>query len=255
VTGPTTLTALSSAELRVLRDKIASGALGLPVTQAGLQAAGLGDRGWLVDVLAPFNQASAVTVLDLVDAERRRGDRIGLDLVWTGPEAAASTARDTAVVMRSMFAQARDRVLVAGYAFDTGGALFEPLHRAMLERGVRVQMFLNIPRARKGTECDQHARAFLQQHLMKNWPWQDVAYPEFYFDPRTAQQDSVESLHAKCVVVDNHLALIGSANFTDRGQTRNIEIGVLVDDADFGTEVTAQWQGLVSCGLVRRIVP
>ena len=112
----------------------------------------------------------------------------------------------------------------------------------MVEHGVRLQMFLNIPRADKGADPGKHARAFVQQVLIDNWPWQDN-YPEFYYDPRTVEPGSVESLHAKCVVVDERLTLIGSANFTDRGQTRNIEIGVLIDDAAFARRSRCSGRG------------
>jgi phosphatidylserine/phosphatidylglycerophosphate/cardiolipin synthase-like enzyme len=57
------------------------------------------------------------------------------------------------------------------------------------------------------------------------------------------------------VVVDEQATLIGSANFTDRGQTRNIEVGVLIEDAGFARQVVEQWQGLVNAKLVQRIVP
>jgi phosphatidylserine/phosphatidylglycerophosphate/cardiolipin synthase-like enzyme len=248
------LTALTTSELRGLRDRIASGSIGVPLTSAGLQAAGLGGKPWIADHLAGRDRATTTAALDLVLAERTHGPHPSLDLVWTGPEAASSTARDTWVVMREMFAQAKDRVVIAGYAFDSGGALFGPLHEAMIAHQVRVHMFLNIPRAPRGTDPAKHARAFVQQVLIDNWPWQDK-YPEFYYDPRTVEPDSVESLHAKCVMVDERLTLIGSANFTDRGQTRNIEIGVLIDDAAFARQVALQWQGLVNQNLVRRVVP
>jgi phosphatidylserine/phosphatidylglycerophosphate/cardiolipin synthase-like enzyme len=39
------------------------------------------------------------------------------------------------------------------------------------------------------------------------------------------------SLHAKCIVVDGRWVFAMSANFTDRGQTRNVEMGVLLEDA------------------------
>jgi len=248
------LTGLSTSEVRGLRDRIAAGSIGLPLTSAGLQAAGLAAKPGVIDCLAGFDGAAAVATLDLVLAERAYGPHPSLDLVWTGPEAAASTARDTWVVMREMFAQARDRVVIAGFAFDSGGALFGPLHEAMIAHEVRVQMFLNIPRADKGADPAKHTRTFVQQLVIDNWPWQDK-YPEFYYDPRTVEPDSVESLHAKCVVVDERLTLIGSANFTDRGQTRNIEVGVLIDDAGFAQQVALQWQGLVNQKLVQRVVP
>jgi phosphatidylserine/phosphatidylglycerophosphate/cardiolipin synthase-like enzyme len=77
--------------------------------------------------------------------------------------------------------------------------------------------------------------------------------PEVFYDPRTAGPGPPwASLHAKCVVVDDERALITSAKFTDRGQTRNIETGVLVEDRAFSEELSAQWRQLVSEGLVRR---
>jgi phosphatidylserine/phosphatidylglycerophosphate/cardiolipin synthase-like enzyme len=60
------------------------------------------------------------------------------------------------------------------------------------------------------------------------------------------------SLHAKCTVVDDERTLITSANFTDRGQTRNIEAGVLIEDGAFAEEVSAQWRLLITADLVRR---
>lgn len=248
------LTGLSTSELRDLRDRISSGSIGLPLTTAGLQAAGLGAKPWVAGCLVDLDKTGAAAALDLVIAERTHGPHASLDLVWTGPEAAASTARDTWVVMREMFTQAQQRVLIAGFAFDTGAELFEPLHRNMAERGVRLQLFLNIPRAEKGADPAQHARSFVQELLIRNWPWQDKR-PELYYDPRTVEPASVESLHAKCVVVDERLTLIGSANFTNRGQTRNIELGVLIDDASFSRQVALQWQGLINQKLVQRVVP
>lgn len=44
---------------------------------------------------------------------------------------------------------------------------------------------------------------------------------------------------------------IGSANFTSRGQTRNIEAGVLIEDPEFAKHFTLQWEELIRDGLVR----
>jgi len=58
--------------------------------------------------------------------------------------------------------------------------------------------------------------------------------------------------HAKCIVVDDREALVTSANFTDRGQTRNIEVGVLIEDSRFASRLAGQWRGLVETGLVEK---
>ena len=77
-------------------------------------------------------------------------------------------------------------------------------------------------------------------------------YQRFYFDPRTADRESYVSLHAKCVVIDHEYTLITSANFTDRGQTRNIEAGVAIEDRSFAASLTRQWANLVEAGVVVR---
>jgi phosphatidylserine/phosphatidylglycerophosphate/cardiolipin synthase-like enzyme len=73
-----------------------------------------------------------------------------------------------------------------------------------------------------------------------------------YYDPRTVLPRNWVSLHAKCVVVDGRFTLVTSANFTDRGHSRNIEAGVLVEDTAFAKRFAAQWRGLIDSGLARR---
>ena len=55
-----------------------------------------------------------------------------------------------------------------------------------------------------------------------------------------------------CPRITTRDALITSANFTDRGQTRNLELGVLIRDRAFAEILVAQWGGLVAQGIVRR---
>ena len=50
-------------------------------------------------------------------------------------------------------------------------------------------------------------------------------------------------------LVDGRRALVGSANFTDRGHARNIEAGVLVEDARFAEELVRQFHDAVGAGL------
>jgi phosphatidylserine/phosphatidylglycerophosphate/cardiolipin synthase-like enzyme len=254
MTNPKGLTRVSLGELEALRDRIDGGAIAVPLTSAGLHSVGLRDKPWLAEHIGGLDRDMALRVLNLVIAERVHGARTRLDLVWTGPEATASTSRDTWVVMHEMFASAKERVLIAGYAFDSGKDLFKPLHRSMIDRGVEVQMFLNIGRASDDVVPQSHARKAVQDFLIGNWPGHQP-YPRFYYDPRTVEPNSTASLHAKCVVVDERRTLIGSANFTDRGQTRNVEIGVLIDEAAFAREVVLQWQGLVNQGFVEQCVP
>jgi phosphatidylserine/phosphatidylglycerophosphate/cardiolipin synthase-like enzyme len=54
--------------------------------------------------------------------------------------------------------------------------------------------------------------------------------PEVYYDPRSVADDEPvrSSLHAKCVVVDSEHVFVSSANFTEAGQQRNIEVGLSI---------------------------
>jgi phosphatidylserine/phosphatidylglycerophosphate/cardiolipin synthase-like enzyme len=100
-------------------------------------------------------------------------------------------------------------------------------------------------------EADARVEKAVDLFFAENWTFGDPR-PELYYDPRTVAPFSKVSLHAKCVVVDRRQTLVTSANFTDRGQTRNIEVGVLIEDVAFATRLHEQWWGLVSAGLVRR---
>jgi len=239
---------LSDFTLRAIRDKIESGSLQMPLTKTAIQAMGFGFAADALESLGSLGKDALLSVFDLVLSERQESERTKLDLVWTGPETAGSTARDTWVVIRDLFDQAEKQVLIAGYSFDHGKDLFEPLHHRMKTQGLKVQFFLDIPRAPPGVAPEEHAKKFLQDFLAQNWPF-GTPYPNFYYDPRTVHSDSLASLHAKCVVIDEKISLVGSANFTNRGQTRNIELGVLIHDIRFSREVVEQWIGLVGSKL------
>ena len=42
---------------------------------------------------------------------------------------------------------------------------------------------------------------------------------------------------------------VSSANFTQRGEERNINVGVLVKDASFASYLAGHWIGLVEAGM------
>ena len=53
-------------------------------------------------------------------------------------------------------------------------------------------------------------------------------------------------------MVDHEQTLITSANFTERGQERNIEVGVLIRDKGFANALERQWFNLIRAkGVVR----
>jgi len=200
-------------------------------------------------------------------AERAHHGRVALDLVWTGPDTKVSEARYTPVVVRELFEKARHHVIVGGYSFDHGDQLFEPLHRVMRDQGVTAEIFVDIGqmdsslrrwarsarrdmrerlkliRVAKESSPDDYAQAVIAWFLDAQWPFGDPK-PLIHYDARTADPKSYASLHAKCVIVDNRYTLITSANFTDRGHSRNIEAGVVIHDEAFATRLATQWSSV-----------
>lgn len=245
------LTEVSRADLEALLGEVDAGRLVCPMTDSGLMAAGLGHLAESLGVLEGLGTEAVVAAVRVALAERERRPRTSLELVWTGPEARGSTTRDTAVVVRRLFESAQRSVLIAGYSIDHGAELLRPLHEAMVERGVEARFFLNLEGdARTELERDRTAARAVDRFLDENWPFGEP-WPDISYDPRSLTYGAGASLHAKVIVVDERLTLIGSANLTDRGQTRNVEAGVLIDDEPFAARLFEQWRGLRAAGLLR----
>jgi hypothetical protein len=246
------LAGVSTSALERLRGALATGALRPPLTRADLLAAGIRNQvDAIAAALAGHNRRACESILDVVLAERARLSHPAPELVWTGPEGASATARDTAVVLRALFEGAQHRVVLAGYSFDHGKDILEPLHRVMVERGVEAIFFVDIKQPERRIEPPEaHAAERLGDFVARNWPF-GGPFPRIYYDRRALHPGyPYISLHAKCVVIDEVQALVSSANFTQRGQERNIEAGVLLHDPHFASHLAMQWLGLIDAGLV-----
>jgi hypothetical protein len=216
------LSRVSTSDLERLHSALAGQRLAFPLSRWGLQGEGLGLLAGEALALNVLGREGALAVLGAVIAERRDRSRPP-ELVWTGPESRRSGARDTAVVLADLFRKATTTILLAGFAFDHAADVLRPLHES-LQRGVSCRLFADA-----GV-----AAGFLREH----WPF-GPPFPELYgFIP---EEGVFASLHAKCVVVDGRWVFVTSANFTDRGQTRNVEVGVLLEDARLAAVLEAQF--------------
>lgn len=212
------------------------------VTLVGLQQDGFDPA--LCGGLAGLPAAAASLVVEAVLAERTARPRPELELVWTGREGGGTLSRDTSQALPQMFARAERRVIVAGFAFYEASNIFEPLHARARDAGIEVEFFIHVD----GT--GQNARMSPSNFFTYSWPWRDVT-PRLYYDARADAADASSTMHAKCVIVDDREVLITSANFTGRAQHANVELGVLICDAEFAARVSGQWHTLVTRGLFR----
>ena len=197
-------------------------------------------------------------VLRALAAERGEAQAIAdrTELVWSGDELPAQT-RSTAVVVQQLFEEAKEAVLVASYAFDHGAGrenLFARLAARMdAEPGLRARFFVNVERRYgDGRTNDDLLAAFATTFRERIWPGRRL--PEVFFDPRALVLGSERAcMHAKCVVIDESVAFVTSANFTEAAHQRNFEAGMLVRDRRIAGVLAQQFEGLVAVGLLGRV--
>ncbi|MBZ5709395.1 DISARM system phospholipase D-like protein DrmC [Nannocystis pusilla] len=248
------LAGVSTTSLERLRAGLASGRLKAPLSQARLIAFGFrAQLDVLATALAGHSREACLAVIEAVLAERAKYERPAPELVWTGPEDTRATARDTAVILRELFENAQERVILAGYSFKNATEVLGPLHASMRERGVEALFFIDVAQLEHSVAAPEAAlQNQLQSFVDTNWRF-GPPFPAIYCDRRALRPGPPwSSLHAKCVAVDGKRAFVSSANFTSRGQDRNIEAGVLLHDATFAAQLERQWLGLIKAGLVLR---
>lgn len=204
-----------------------------------------------------FTPQQISVVLELIACDRKadRFSETQIDLVTSGPEAPGIANRDTSVVVRELFAHAKQSVLVVGYAIYQGQQVFESLAKRMDELpDLNVQFFLNIARPdRDSTPSEILVTRFKQRFKDTQWPT-GSRLPELYYDPRSIADDEPirSSLHAKCIVIDGELVFVSSANFTEAGQQRNIEVGLSIRNPWLATQLSTHFQQLRESSLVLR---
>jgi phosphatidylserine/phosphatidylglycerophosphate/cardiolipin synthase-like enzyme len=254
---------VSDGDLREIALAIRSGRLAPPYTAVALRRIVPGDVTTVAADLQSLSQSGFGAEQVAVALELLRADRWArppvedvLELVTTGPEVSGIANRDTSVVVRELFANARESVLVAGYAVYQGQRVFQALADRMVEvPGLKVRMFLDIQRGRGDTTAaPELIRRFAARFHSDQWP-KDRPLPEVFFDPRSLETDPDRraSLHAKCVVVDGKDVFVSSANFTEAAQQRNVEIGLLIHSADVATRAIRYFDQLLSEGLLRPV--
>jgi phosphatidylserine/phosphatidylglycerophosphate/cardiolipin synthase-like enzyme len=248
---PSDLSAVATSTLTRLRAAIADDRVQAPITRASLLDHGIHTQFEALEgALCGHTALACLSVIDVVLAERKANTQSAPELVWSGPERAHATARNTAVVLRALFEQSRRQVILAGYDFTHGSSLLEPLWLAMRDRGVEVHFFIHIEQAVEALSDEvSYGTAKVRGILQQAWPFGEPR-PRVYYDVRALQPRPYFNMHAKCVVVDGESALITSANFTRRAYEQNTECGVLLQDEVFAHHLSRQWLGLIEARLM-----
>jgi len=211
---------------------------------------------WLRDLeKASFTNEQIGRLVSAVRSGRQRDKVLLPDLVMSGPDVPGVPTADTHVVVQTLFQQAEAEVVVAGYAFFNGRNLFEPLAKKM-SANPRLKVLFHVDVSRRpgdSSTADSIVVRFADEFRNWHWPW--TPSPEIYFDPRALEADpkARACLHAKVVIIDRRLLFVGSANFTEAAQQKNIEIGVQCSAPYLAERVASYFEGLRKGGQLRRL--
>lgn len=179
-----------------------------------------------------FNDTQAAVLLATIVAAKKieTNQEVRADLVLSGPDVPGIPTSATEAVVQSLFQEAENEILLAGYAFHNAKAIFEPLaKRLQAKPTLKVILHVDISRGFQDTTVAAGIVArFANDFWKKQWPWNPR--PEVFYDPRALELDAKKRacLHAKFIIIDRKKVLITSANFTEAAQHRNIEAGVIL---------------------------
>ncbi|MDF5755568.1 DISARM system phospholipase D-like protein DrmC [Spongiactinospora sp. TRM90649] len=143
------------------------------------------------------------------------------DIVVSGPRSDAIPVRLTGSVIVQVIRASRASLLVVSFAaFGVAEVVRELV--AAAGRGVRIDLVLEGAVEDGGTLRAKTSPFQVLRPFATFWAWPD----------RPAVGGSIPALHAKVVVADESVALLGSANLTDRALAHNLEVGVVLRDPE-----------------------
>lgn len=160
-----------------------------------------------------------------------------LSVVWTGPESGITTSRLTAATVIDLIAEARREILLISYATRTEPAISAALSAAA-GRGVEITLLI-----------ERHADN--PAYSSAGTPFRSLGAIRLHW-PR-GQRLPGASLHAKVIVVDDRVALVGSANLTSRAMESNLECGILIRGGPQPRAIRAHITELRARGELRRL--
>src|SRR5579872_592918 len=251
----------SSKDLKFLASALSQGRLRPPFSDIALSRLGISSSIIVLDDLSTLTakQYTAEQIAGLVEAvasEREYVERADakIEIVATDPDV-SERVRDTAIVIEQLFLEATRSVLVVGFALYQGQKIFKTLANHMdTDPALRVVCCFDISRQGADTTRDSDlVDRFGHRFVQNEWPGKRL--PEVYYDPRGLSSEAKirAVLHAKTIVVDRRKVIVTSANPTQAAYTRNIELGVVIDDTDIAKQIEDHFLSLINGGYLQRV--
>lgn len=178
------------------------------------------------ELAAAFKSASAVAKFSYGKCQQ--------ELIWTGPATSAVAVRHTEQALCEVIHEAKRRLFIVSYVAYKANGIFTALTDA-LSRNIQINFLLETSKEHGGA-VGIDSTAMLRAKL-----------PTARFYVWTAEQNvETASVHAKCAVADDSMALITSANLTEKAMEHNMELGVLLRDGALPKQLAAHLYGLIT---------
>ncbi len=194
------------------------------------------------------------SALGLAQAERDAAIH-GTQLAISGPDVPGIPVFNTQATVASLFSQAEQEVLMTSYVFHSAGEILRPLAQKHDENpNFRVRILLDLTHKRGPKKLPFAAVApdFIEQFKEHQWPGERL--PEIWDYREGFERNDAGVLHSKVILVDRKTAYVTSANFTEAAQDRNIEAGVLVQNAHFAGRLQGYFESLIEKNFLKRVI-
>jgi len=116
--------------------------------------------------------------------------------------------------MERLFREAEREILITSYSISNATDLMIEWFESALARGVLIRMVMN-------RICQQPPGVVVRLESLSR------TYPHFYLYDFTDEQEY--DLHAKVIVTDRRMALVGSSNLSRRGLLNNHELALFIE--------------------------
>jgi len=191
----------------------------------------------------PLSGAAVALALESAGQVAMRAAARRSDLVISGPVSDSEAIRLTGSVISELIHDCRESLLIVSFAAFGVTEVVQELARAE-RRGVRIDLVLETTAEEGGALRGPVGAAAAFQAIRRDatfWTWPAARRP--------AIGASRAALHAKLVAADQRVALLGSANLTDKALALNLELGVIIRDPEVVRRMVHHFRSLMRPGI------
>lgn len=171
------------------------------------------------EIAAGLKAASATAAL--------KGSKGALELVWSGPATEQVPVRQTEEVICQVIEASQTRISIISFAVYRIERVIQCLEAAA-SRGVKIDALFESSEI-DGGKVKTDGFTLLRKRIPTATLWR--------WDQSQSAPSDFGAVHAKCVLADDQVAFISSANLTGAAMHKNIEVGVLIAGGKIPTDL------------------